>query len=143
MASLQTALDGGPFGGVSLGSGGAFNFATALPLDHTADGSHTAHLKATDKAGNVIGTVTNQAVTLPVRLVDPSCSILHLVIGPIDLNLLGLMVHVSQITIDITANPAGGLLGQLLCDIANLLNNGGPLSQIIADLNQILALLGA
>ena len=99
----------------------------------------------TNKAGTVIGTVTNQAVTLPVQLVDPSCSILNLVIGPIDLNLLGLMVHVSQITVTITANPAGGLLGQLLCDIANLLNSGSPLSQIlsqiIADLNQILSML--
>jgi hypothetical protein len=99
----------------------------------------------TDKAGNVVGTVTNDPVTLPVQLVDPSCSILNLVVGPIDLNLLGLMVHVNQITINITANPAGGLLGQLLCDIANLLNGGSPLSQvlsqILADLNQILGML--
>jgi hypothetical protein len=55
------------------------------------------------------------------------------------------MVHVSQITITITANPAGGVLGQLLCDIANLLNSGSPLSQILsqilADLNQILGML--
>jgi hypothetical protein len=98
----------------------------------------------TNKAGNVVGTVTNQLVTLPVRL-DPTCSILNLVVGPIDLNLLGLMVHVSQITITITANPAGGVLGQLLCDIANLLNSGSPLSQILsqilADLNQILGML--
>src|SRR5207248_1842966 len=53
VASLQAALDNGAFADLSLGTGGAFNFATALPLDHTADGPHTEHLKATDKAGNV------------------------------------------------------------------------------------------
>src|SRR5262249_23080309 len=53
VASLQAALDGGAFAAVGLGAGGAFNFATALPLDHTADGPHTAHLKAADRAGNV------------------------------------------------------------------------------------------
>src|SRR5450759_2501450 len=49
-----------------------------------------------------------------------------------------------QITINITANPAGGLPGTLLCDIANLLSNGGllgNLNAIVADLNQIIALL--
>lgn len=53
IATLQAALDGGAFAPVSFGAGGSFNFATALPLDHTADGTHTEHLKATDNAGNV------------------------------------------------------------------------------------------
>src|SRR5207253_2415299 len=52
VASLLAALDGGNFAAVNLG-GGAFGFATALPLDHTADGPHTEHLQATDHAGNV------------------------------------------------------------------------------------------
>src|SRR5205085_1996077 len=53
VASLQAALDGGAFAPVTLDSGGAFSFATALPLNHTADGSHTEHLKATDNPCNV------------------------------------------------------------------------------------------
>ncbi len=94
--------------------------------------------------GKVIGTVTNQAVTLPTAISQATCTILNLVIGPIHLNLLGLVVDTNQITINITANPAGGLLGTLLCDIANLLSNGGllgNLNAIVADLNQIIALL--
>ena len=72
-----------------------------------------------------------------------SCQILRLSIGAIDLNLLGLTVHLNPVLLVITAVPGpGNLLGNLLCAIANLLNGGGPLAQIVALLNQILALLG-
>ncbi len=44
--------------------------------------------------------------------------------------------------LDITAIPGpGNLLGNLLCDVANLLNGGGALSQIVTALNNLLALL--
>ncbi len=77
---------------------------------------------------------------------EPSCSILNLVLGPLDLNLLGLTVHLNQVVLNITAIPgAGNLLGNLLCAVANLLNGGGTLStllnQLTALLNQILAAL--
>ena len=73
-----------------------------------------------------------------------SCEILDLVIGPIDLNLLGLKLHVDRIHVNLTATQGGGLLGDLLCQIANLLNGGTPLAQlnqIISLLNQILGVL--
>ena len=38
---------------------------------------------------------------------------------------------------DITAVPAGGLLGQLLCALDNLLNNGANGNAILSLLNQI------
>src|SRR5262249_50409909 len=38
VGSFQAALDGGAYAAVSLASAGAFNFATALPLNHSADG---------------------------------------------------------------------------------------------------------
>lgn len=72
-----------------------------------------------------------------------TCDILNLVLGPIDLDLLGLVVHLDQVVLDITAvSGAGNLLGNLLCAITNLLNGGGPLGQIIALLNSLLAILG-
>ena len=47
---------------------------------------------------------------------------LHLVLGPINLDLLGLEVTTKQIILDITAVPGpGNLVGDLLCDVANLL----------------------
>ena len=52
----------------------------------------------------------------------------QLTLGPLDLNLLGLMVHLDQVVLDITAQSgAGNLLGNLLCSVANLLNGGGTL----------------
>jgi hypothetical protein len=66
------------------------------------------------------------------------------VLGPLDLNLLGLVVHLDQVVLNITAVPgAVNLLGNLLCAVANLLNSGSPLStllnNVVSLLNQILA----
>jgi hypothetical protein len=95
----------------------------------------------TDTAGNLLGTIVT-AVTVPVSNASGSCSILHLTLGPLDLNLLGLQVHLDRIVLDISAQPGpGNLLGNLLCSIANLLNGGGPLTQLVNALNQLLASL--
>jgi hypothetical protein len=64
-------------------------------------------------------------------------------LGPLDLNLLGLRVEVDNcandpVILDITANPARGLLGQLLCGLANLLQ-GDPTPQILIVLQKIVA----
>jgi hypothetical protein len=75
-------------------------------------------------------------------LPQASCQILRLSIGAIDLNLLGLTVHLDPVLLVITAVPGpGNLLGNLLCAIANLLNGTGTLAQIVILLNQLLALL--
>ena len=49
------------------------------------------------------------------------CTILDLVLGPLDLNLLGLLVHLDRTQLRITADPRRGILGSLLCGLA-----GGP-----------------
>lgn len=102
----------------------------------------------TDANGTKLGTVSRTA-TIPVNTqataaADPAaCQILDLVLGPLNLNLLGLVVTLNQVHLNITAVPgAGNLLGNLLCAVANLLNGGGPLTGIAALLNQILAALG-
>ena len=91
-------------------------------------------------SGNVLGTVL-RTLTLPVIIGQAECDILHLELGPLDLDLLGLEVHLDRIVLDIDADPTGGLLGSLLCAVANLLDIGGPLADLAALLNQILALL--
>jgi hypothetical protein len=94
-------------------------------------------------SGGTAGSVS-QAVAVPAQ-VAASCEILTLTLGPLDLNLLGLVIHLNQVVLTITAVPgAGNLLGNLLCAIANLLNNppgtlAGLLAQLVALLNQILA----
>jgi hypothetical protein len=97
----------------------------------------------TDLAGNVIGTIS-QTVTAPVNAAG-SCQILDLTLGPLDLDLLGLVVHLDQVHLNITAQSGPGkLLGNLLCAVAGLLDgNAAPtaLQQIVNLLNQILARL--
>lgn len=51
------------------------------------------------------------------------CDVLDLNLGPLDLNALGLVVNLSEVTLNIDAVPGpGNLLGNLLCAVANLLN---------------------
>jgi hypothetical protein len=64
-----------------------------------------------------------------------ACPILNLQLGPINLNLLGLLVETSQICLEITAHPSQGLLGDLLCGIARLLDRGLGLNQILGRLS--------
>ncbi|MFL5798594.1 MAG: hypothetical protein ACJ77A_11765 [Actinomycetota bacterium] len=90
----------------------------------------------------MIGTVTNLPISLPVSATG-TCQILHLELGPLDLNLLGLMVHLDKVVLDITAQSGpGNLLGNLLCAIAHLLDNTGNLTGLAALLNHILSILG-
>jgi hypothetical protein len=49
----------------------------------------------------------------------PTCPVLNLVLGPLHLNLLGLVVDLNQVHLIITAEPAGGVLGSLFCGLAN------------------------
>jgi hypothetical protein len=98
-----------------------------------------------DQAGNVIGTLVNQIVNIPLAA-SGSCEILSLTLGPLHLNLLGLVIDLNQVVLNITAVPgAGNLLGNLLCAVAHLLDAGGPLATLLQGLasllNQILAQL--
>lgn len=73
------------------------------------------------------------------------CSILNLDLGPLNLDLLGLVIDLSPISLDITAVPGPGkLLGNLLCAVAGLLDNdgGGVLSGISNLLDRLLRGLG-
>jgi hypothetical protein len=96
----------------------------------------------TDSLGTVLGTVTRQ-ITLPVGVAQASCEILDLTLGPLDLNLLGLVVHLDVVHLDITAEQGpGNLLGNLLCAVAGLLDNTPSLAGLAQLLNQILNILG-
>lgn len=94
----------------------------------------------TDAAG--AATTGTQTLALPVDITAASCDILHLTLGPLDLDLLGLQVHLDQVVLNIDAQSGpGNLLGNLLCAVAGLLDGGGALTGIANLLNQILAIL--
>jgi len=90
-------------------------------------------LQAVTKLG---GQTFTQVLDLTAAPSGGACPILNLQLGPIDLNLLGLVVNTSEICLKVTAYQNGGLLGALLCDVANLLNQGNSLSTILSSLTQ-------
>ena len=98
---------------------------------------------ATDSAGTLIGSVTDLPIRLPLFDATGTCDILHLELGPLDLDLLGLVVHLDQVVLDIDAESGpGNLLGNLLCAVAGLLDGGASNNALVRLLNQILGLLG-
>ena len=78
--------------------------------------------------------------------VPAGCDILSLDLGPLTLDVLGLVVVLQPVVLDIVAVPgAGNLLGNLLCAVAGLLDGGGLIAGLLAQiadlLNQILGAL--
>jgi hypothetical protein len=93
-------------------------------------------------SGATVGTVT-RTVSMPVTVAAATCQVLNLVLGPLHLDLLGLVVDLNQVHLVITAVQApGNLLGNLLCAITHLLDGTPTAGGLAALLNAILALLG-
>jgi hypothetical protein len=83
------------------------------------------------------GVITSvlKALSVPISATQASCDILHLDLGPLFLDVLGLQVNLSRVVLDITAVPgAGNLLGNLLCAVAGLLDNPSGLSRVLNDI---------
>ena len=160
-AAADTAPLNAPVtGSFTDATGGAGTFAgTFTPTEFAYDGTDvvatgTLTGTLTDSAGTALGSVT-QNVSLPI---DPAasggsaastnaaalavCEILNLTLRPLDLNLLGLTVHLDTVHLVIAAQSGSGeLLGNLLCAVVGLLD-GAQIGQALADLlNQILAII--
>jgi hypothetical protein len=127
------------------GSGGGATFTGTFQLQRFATntaGELVANGILTGVVTTATGTTTSivRSISVPAAVTQATCEILHLDLGPLHLNLLGLEIDLSQIVLDITAQSgAGNLLGNLLCAVANLLNNPSGLADL---LNRILAALG-
>jgi hypothetical protein len=113
-ADSNGGLLGGLLCGLAGGSGILGTAANAATLTNAAQKSglslgpgFTVPLN-----GATAGSAGTQAVPLA------TCTVLDLTLGPLDLSLLGLMVHLSKVHLVITADPNGGLLGSLLCSLA-------------------------
>jgi hypothetical protein len=129
-----------PVVGSVLG-GGTFNGALNITSFAVQNGQVVALGTLSGVATNAAGAATSilTAVTIPVSVAQATCDILHLDLGPLSLNVLGLQVDLSRIVLDITAQAgAGSLLGNLLCSIAGLLDSPGGLARLLNDLLGIL-----
>ncbi len=127
-----TILNGGAFTGT-------FTITEFVALNGQLYAVGTLTGTLTDASGASIGTLTDLVLSAPVASISGSCETLHLELGPVDLDLLGIQVHLDNIVFDITAQSGSG---KLLCGISNLLNSGGALNSIAQALNQLIALLG-
>jgi len=141
---------------------GTKGFKGTLAIDRfaTRNGKMVAigTLKGTVRKNGKTKRVKARTVTVPASVVGAgsgakaaqvppipgACQILNLVLGPITLNLLGLVVRTNQINLRIDAVPgAGNLLGNLLCAITGILNPTGALGPLTTAINQLTAALNA
>jgi hypothetical protein len=92
----------------------------------------------------IAGETVTQDVEIPLSLegtLDEAteCGILNLALGPIDLDLLGLVVELDDceggpVVVDIVAMTGDdNLLGNLLCGLAGALDGGLPLDELTGD----------
>jgi len=122
-----------------------------LDLSHLLGSLTTAQLGTlTSGIGGLIGGALG-AVTSPTNATTGGASvtsagstrILHLALGPVDLNLLGLNVHLDNcangpVTVDITAQSGPGkLLGNLLGGLSHLLDSNANVQGLLNKVNQI------
>ncbi len=133
--------------GGSLSSGSPLT--GALPISITSFAKQDGQLVAKFKVDG-----SDEVFVTPAQVLESpagSCEILTLVLGPIDINLLGLRIQLfgenenDPITILIFAQPGpGNLLGNLLCALVGILDPQTPagLNQTVRLLNRILAALG-
>jgi hypothetical protein len=88
-------------------------------------------------------TVSKGAAAAQLPPIPGACEVLNLRLGPINLDLLGLVVRTNAINLRIDAVPGqGNLLGNLLCAITGLLDpQAASASNLGSALNAILALV--
>jgi hypothetical protein len=110
-----------------------------------ADGVLGQSMTVTEVLGTAVG---SSMVTTPQTHTD-HCDILNLSLGPINLNLLGLHVALDNcatpagpVTVDVTADPNGGLLGGLLCGLADGNLNGLLINRLVGRLDTLIDRLG-
>lgn len=138
---------------------------TSIPVTgSTATGSFAGSLSnltvstvggALQVTGTVTGTLTdattgvttavNDTFTAVLQDLDASgaCRILELDLGPLNLDLLGLVIDLNRVQLDITAvTGSGNLLGNLLCAVTGLFDGTAPLQSVARVLNQLLTSLG-
>ncbi len=151
-AAVTPAVHGGGLAlpiTVPLQGGGVFQGTlniTNLALNSAGQLVASGTLIGQTIIGGVVTPVNRTFTNVLLGLFTPSggpCRILFLDVGPIFLDVLGLQVRTSRITVDITAVAgSGNLLGNLLCQVAHLLDQN-PLNLTLIQnlLNQINAIL--
>jgi hypothetical protein len=106
--------------------------------------AQTVRLPASVTGAGPAATAKASQDPLPPLPPGQACQVLALDLGPINLNLLGLVVRTNEIQLRIDAvQGPNNLLGNLLCAITGILNPTGALGQLTGAINQLTAALNA
>ncbi|MEA2145221.1 MAG: hypothetical protein QOG59_808, partial [Solirubrobacteraceae bacterium] len=62
---------------------------------------------------------TNHTPSAHATAAGQTCPVLDLLVGPLNVQLLGLVVNLNQVHLTITATNGAGVLGDLFCKLAN------------------------
>jgi hypothetical protein len=74
----------------------------------------------------------------------PSCDIVSLVLGPLHLDVLGLVIDLNRVVLTIVGQTGpGNLLGNLLCALTGILDGGLVLTRFLAVLTNLLQAINA
>jgi hypothetical protein len=92
-------------------SAGVMSFSAPLSIHSGLAGTTTGSTATTAT------TTTTTTTTTPSTPQTGQCDVLDLVLGPLNLDLLGLIVSLNKVQLDISANPVG-TLGTLFCQLA-------------------------
>jgi hypothetical protein len=131
-------LPDGRFLGTARIIGTATTAAGSLPVDITQI-TTLAINGASAAAATLAAGATTQAA-------GASCDVVNLVLGPLHLDILGLVVDLNQVVLDVVAQTgAGNLLGNLLCALLGLLDGVAifpAITQLLEQINSILSIFG-
>ena len=75
----------------------------------------TAGVRRAGRAVRFTASLNPQATTSQAK----TCQVLDLVVGPLNLNLLGLVVDLNRVHLNVVANRGEGKLGDLFCQLAD------------------------
>ncbi len=119
-------------------------FTTTVDMSRASTGGAASLMKPVSAAACETAGATATFTPVSFRAVQlASCDVLFLDLGPLNLDLLGLTVDLSQVILDINAvTGPGNLLGNLLCALLGLLDITALLTaitQLLDLINNILA----
>ena len=114
---VQLSLTGNPHGGV-LGS--LFcKLARAKVQTARATAVRSINRAWATRRQNVVRFSAALSPQATAHSQSSTCQVLSLVVGPLQLQLLGLDVSLNKLTLNVTATRGGGALGDLFCQLAD------------------------
>ena len=91
----------------------------------------------------VVGVLTPSGVEFALQQA-PSCAILGLVLGPLHLDVLGLVIDLNRVVLNIVGQTgAGNLLGNLLCALTGILDGSVILTRFLSVVTELLAAINS